>query len=403
MKEFISVEEARSIILEKAQLRPGQTHSLEDILGMTLSEGIISRDNIPPFTNSAMDGYAVHTRDLDSVPTVLEVTGIIPAGSVPEAAIEPGKCIQIMTGAPCPPGANAVVPVEWTTAAGASKVQINRRPIENQNIRLAGKDVQIGDEVLEEGERVTPPVLGMLASMGVHQVAVRKPPRVAIVATGDELIRPEEALAPGKIRNSSGPALTAQVIASGAAPMPPLLARDNPASIAEAIEKALEADVLVFAGGVSVGEYDLIKAGLDAAGMKMAFWKVRQRPGKPLAFGVLQGKPVIGLPGNPVSSAICFDQYVRPLIWKMLGRKSWYRNLFKATLLEATPKVEGLHFFARGIASQQSDGTLAVRTTGPQASNLYSSVVQANCIMHLPASWSEAQPGDQVDIEWFDW
>jgi molybdopterin molybdotransferase len=403
MEVFISVEKARSICLEAVSLQPVQKIPFEEALDHTLAQDMISRDNIPPFANSAMDGYAVRTEDFYDLPARLHVLGDVPAGSAEAWTVESGNCVKIMTGAPFPAGADAVAPVEWTSLDDRGRVLIERKPEKGAHVRPAGQDVREGERVFAAGERVTPPVVGMLATLGMHKVAVRQPPRVAVVATGDELIEAGELLAPGKIRNSSGAALRAQVRKAGGLPLAPLLARDNERSIREVLEKALEADVLVLAGGVSVGDYDLVKQVLDAMGMKMHFWKVRQRPGKPLAFGMLKGKPVFGLPGNPVSSAMCFEQYVRPALARMLGRREVVRPLHPAVLDTATLKVKGLHFFARGIASYDPEGRLLVRDTGPQASNLYSSVVRANCIFHMPEELEHAPAGTAVQLEWLTW
>jgi molybdopterin molybdotransferase len=350
-----------------------------------------------------MDGYAVRTDDLGDLPATLRIASEIPAGVMPDRPVEAGACAQIMTGAPVPEGADAIAPVEWTERIGEEEVRIERAPEPGQYVRPAGKDVAEGEVVAEAGQVITPPVMGMLAKVGVAEVPVRVPPTVAVIATGDELVDIDETPGPGQIRNSNAPALAAQVRAAGGVCYAQLRARDNKEDIRRVIEEALAADVLVFSGGVSVGEYDLVKDVLDEMGMTLAFWKVRQRPGKPLAFGMLRGTPVFGLPGNPVSSAMCFEQHVRPALAKMLGRRELMRPRHPAVLAAETTKVEGLHFFARGIASFGEDGRLQVRDTGPQASNLYSSVVKANCIVHLPEDLAEAPAGTPVEIEWLDW
>ena len=403
VQTFISVEEARRIELAAVGEQPVERVPLDAALGHTMTRAIESRDTIPPFDNSAMDGYAVRAADVQDVPVTLPVAGEVLAGTVPEHPLSPGTCVQIMTGAPAPEGADAVVPVEWTEPAEDGAVRIERAPDAGQYVRPAGQDVQSGERMFDTGQVVTPPVIGMLATLGHAEVAVRVSPRVAVVSTGDELVEIDQALGPGQIRNSNGYALAAQVRTAGAEPMPPLLARDDETDIRRVIEEALSADMLLFSGGVSVGEYDLVKQVLDAMGMEMHFWKVRQRPGKPLAFGTLQGTPVFGLPGNPVSSAMCFDQHVRPALATMLGRQPVLRARHPAVLDAPSPKVEELHHFARGTATFGDDGRLHVRDTGPQASNLYSSVVRANCIIHLPEGLAEAPAGTEVEIEWLDW
>ena len=403
MQVFISVEEARSIILDTLSVQPAEEVELDGSMGRTLAADVISRESIPPFNNSGMDGYAVLSQDFGALPVTLKVIDEIPAGEVSDVLLGPGTCAKIMTGAPMPAGADSVAPVEWVVGEAGPEVSFERAPVVGTNVRKAGQDVQEGEIVIKKGNTVTPPVLGMLATLGYAHVDVVVPPTVAVIATGDELVAPAEPLSPGKIRNSSGYALRSQVIDCGGQALSPLLARDNKKSIQKTVEQALAADVLVFAGGVSVGDYDLVKNVLDDMGMRMLFWKVRQRPGKPLAYGLLEGKPVFGLPGNPVSSAICFDQYVRPALLTMLGHKEILRARYTATLSKDTPKVKGLHFFARGIASVDEARQLCVHDTGPQGSNLYSSMVKANSIIHLAEDLEEAPAGLEVEIEWLPW
>lgn len=402
MKVFISVEEARSIIADHLPRCSTQALDYRATQGHTLAQDIISHDTIPPFDNSAMDGYAVRVEDLAHLPVQLTVIEEIPAGAFPQQTVVSGTCARIMTGAPFPEGANAVVPVEWTEAVEDDVIQFNRAPAMGQHVRRAGRDVQAGSVVIAKGTVVTPPVIGMLATLGYPTVEVAVPPSVAVISTGDELVDAAEALGPGQIRNANGPALAAQVQSAGGQAQT-FLARDNKPSIRATLEQALVADVLVFSGGVSVGQYDLVKQVLDEFGIDLLFWKVKQRPGKPLAFGLIGDKPVFGLPGNPVSSAMCFEQYVRPALAQMLGRSEMQRPRHQALLAADTPKVEGLHFFARGIASFNENGQLTVRDTGPQGSNLYSSVVRANCIFHIPASLASAPAGTLVEVEWLRW
>ncbi|MFQ5568718.1 MAG: gephyrin-like molybdotransferase Glp [Rhodothermales bacterium] len=404
MKEFISVVEARSLILGTLSPMPTERVTPLDHLGRTLAESVRSRENIPPFANSAMDGFAVRVQDVQSLPSTLRVIEEIPAGSYPQKSVEPGTCARIMTGAPFPEGADAVAPVEWTEAAGEGKVRFNKAPEPGEHVRVAGQDAREGELMFEPGQVITPPVVGMLATLGYPDVAVYQKPRVAVISTGDELVDPASPLGPGQIRDSNGPALAAQVCSAGGDALPPLHARDTRESIRAVIEQALDADMLLFSGGVSVGDYDLVKQVLDDTGMELFFWKVRQRPGKPLAFGMLQGRYVFGLPGNSVSSAMCFEQYVRPALAKMLGRREVLRPRHAARLAAPTPKKKaGLHYFARGIAFFDEDGCLRVRATGPQGSNLYSSVVRANCIFHMPEAMKDPADGAVVHVEWLLW
>lgn len=403
MQQFISVKEARERILSTISRQASTRKKFFKALNHTLADDIHSSVTIPPFDNSAVDGYAVIKEDITSPPVDLTIIEDIPAGTFPEKEVTRGACSRIMTGAPVPMGASAVVPVEWTEKPGENIVRIKRAPEPGENVRRAGEDVTSGEIVLEKGTIVTAPVVGMLASLGITEVSVTNPPVVAVVATGNELVDPSETPGPGQIRNSNGYALYSQVKSAGGEPLPPLTARDDESSIRECLEQALDADVILLSGGVSVGEYDFVKRVLDEMGMELLFWRVRQRPGKPLAYGLLHGKPVFGLPGNPVSSGICFEEYVRPALAYMLGRKEVFPELVTAVLSEPTPKKQGLHYFSRGEAFFTDKGILMVRDTGPQGSGIYSSMVRANCIIHLPEEVEDPETGTEVKIEWARW
>jgi molybdopterin molybdotransferase len=403
MKQFIAVEEARQIILHSMQTQPVERIAFGQALGRTLAEPVISRDTIPPFDNSAMDGFAVRVEDVRKTPILLPVVEEIPAGHFPEHAVGPGTCSRIMTGAPIPKGADAVVLIEWTSETETGLIRFERAPLARQHIRYAGEDLRPGQEIIEAGTIVTPPVVGMLATLGYAEVAVRKAPTISVLSTGDELVDVSETPGPGQIRNSNGPALAAQVQSAGGSPKLLPIVRDNRSDIRKAIQTAMEADVILISGGVSVGDYDLIKQELDGMGLELLFWKVRQRPGKPLAFGFLNDRPVFGLPGNPVSSAICFEQYVRPALARMLGRKSMLRPRHPAILAEGINKQAGLHHFVRGKVYYDDAGRTMVQTTGAQGSHLYSSMVKADCIIHLPEKIEHPAAQTQVEIEWLTW
>lgn len=403
MDTLISTDDARALILARATPTREVACPLADALGRTLSQPLTSRDAIPPFANSAMDGFAVRMADVAAVPVDLEVVAEVAAGEQGTEVVAAGTCARIMTGAPIPENAEAVVPVEWTEGAGTNRVRILRAPSPGQYVRPRGQDVAAGETVVAAGLVVTPPVLGIAATLGWAEVPVRVPPRVAIISTGDELVDIGADLGPGQIRDSNGPALAAQASHAGADILAVRRAGDTKSAIREAVEQVLGADVLLFSGGVSVGDYDFVKEVLDAMGTQWAFWKVRQRPGKPLAFGQMDGRLVFGLPGNPVSSAMCFEQYVRPALAAMLGRTTVRPPRYRARLAETVTKASGLHHFVRGIAEPDEEGRLEVRTTGAQASNLYTSVVKANCIIHLPEALVDPAEGTAVEIEWLPW
>ncbi|NNE69124.1 MAG: molybdopterin molybdotransferase MoeA [Rhodothermales bacterium] len=398
MRTFISVEEAHELI---RQVLPGpipEMVPIRDVLGRVVLEEVISKEAVPPFENSAMDGFAVRSGDLEPDGGTLTCIGEVQAGAWPDAVVEAGSCVEIMTGAPMPMGADAVAPVEWTRREG-SRIHIDRGLPLGRHVRPAGQDLKPGDAVLPVGARVGAAEVAALINAGYHQVTVGTRPRVAVISTGDELVPPGESLAQGQIRNSNGPSLAALVVESGARVTAQKTARDSRDHIAEVVAVALaESDVLVFSGGVSMGKYDLVREVLEELGFLFEFWKVRQRPGKPLAFGMLGEVPVFGLPGNPVSAGVCFGQYVRPSLLRMQGVADPSRPRWKARLTDSFPKPQGLHVFARGILSSDDSG-LSVRPTGPQGSNLAMSLVRANCIVHLPAAWESAPRGAQVEVE----
>ena len=349
-----------------------------------------------------MDGFAVRAADFATPDVCLRITQDVPAGALPTADVRPGTCARIMTGAPLPPGANAVVPVEWTDVDGTD-VRFSRPATPGLYVRRAGEDVRPGERVFESGHVITPPAIGMLAALGYADVRVRVPPRVAVIATGDELVGAAETPGPGQIRDANGPALAAQVRSAGGTPPPPDVARDTETDTRRALERALAADVVVLSGGISMGERDVVKKVLLDMGAELLFWKVRQRPGKPLAFALLDGRPTFALPGNPVSSAVGFEQYVRPLLAKRLGRTSVTRPLHPARLAEPVAKKAGLHHFVRGQTAVDEAGTLHVRPTGPQGSHLYSSVTRADGLIHLPEALENPPAGALVQVEWLRW
>lgn len=392
------------MVLSRA--RPAETEQvrLVESLGRTLSGPVVAAEDIPPFASSAMDGFAVRTRDLADDPGAsLRLTGHIAAGMGTVPSVEPGCTVSIMTGAVFPEGADAVIPVERSRLLDGGRVQFDIVPEPGRHVRPAAEDVRSGSEVFHGGERITPAILGMLATLGVDPVPVKGEPKVRVISTGDEVVDPALRPGPGQIRNSNGPALAAQVqVAGGQCPgfehVP-----DSPEAIRRCIESGGDADILVFSGGVSMGDHDHVRNVLESMGGTMLFWQVRQRPGKPLAFAQLGHQLVLGLPGNPVSSAMCFEMYVRPLIERMLGRSDASSGRLTAHLNRAMDKVENLHYFARGTAWVDERGVLQVEDSGPQGSNLYGSVVRANCIIHLPVGTSRVEAGSPVWIQMLPW
>jgi len=303
-----------------------------------------------------------------------------------------------MTGAPIPLGADAVVPVEKTRRLD-SDIQFDVVPNQGDHVRPAGGDVQVGERVLERGTAITPGIVGVLASLGYAEVAVGRRPRVAVVTTGNELVGVGERPGPGQIRDSSASTLAAFVQRAGGTVVGPYRARDELAELRRVLEDALGADVVAVAGGVSVGEYDLVKQVLDELGLELFFWRVRQRPGKPLAFGRIGRIPVFGLPGNPVSSAVCFQEYVLPALAKMQGNRQTIQPLARGILVSEVMKVRGLHTFARGVG-RWADGRLLIDPLAKQGSHMASGLAHANGLIHLPEELDAAPAGTEVAFEW---
>jgi molybdopterin molybdotransferase len=404
MQDRITVVEALRIINAELRLLSTERVPLSAALGRILRERIIARESIPPFDNSGMDGFAVRMEDLAVVPACLRLDGDIPAGKNPQDRVKLGGCIRIMTGAKVPLGTEAVVPVEWTKEVKPGLVNINRCPKKGAYIRRAGQDVKEGASVVSRGTQITPPVVGMIAAAGYQEIKVSRTPHVAVVVTGDELhVEANGSLPPAKIRDSNGPGLTAQILDVGGLVTGPIVARDNLGSLIQALETSQSADVLVISGGVSVGTHDLVKDVLGQLGFRRCFWRVRQRPGGPMLFGRLGSQLVFGLPGNPVSAAVCFLQYVRPALLTLMGAAHTRPSFLCAKLEFPVQKPAGLYHFVRGKAVRQIDGQLVVQTTGPQASNLYSSLQHANCLIHLPEDCVDPSGGEEVKITGLPW
>lgn len=383
---------------------PTEELFLRAALGRVLREDIVAQEAIPPFDNSAMDGFAVRVDDLTQPPTDLHLEGELSAGEAPNTEVKPGACIRIMTGAQIPFGAEAVVPLEWTTEINQKTVRIHRGPERGAYIRKAAKDAVQGTTVVKRGTRITPPVMGMIAAAGYDRIKVGKSPSVAIIVTGNELhldlTRP---LPPARIYDANGPGLFAQVLEAGAIVSDQEVARDDSSDLTDQIRRGMDADVMVISGGVSVGKYDLVQKVLESLGFEKRFWRVRQRPGGPMLFGVLGSQLVFGLPGNPVSSAICFQQYVRPTLLRMIGATEIHPPRMKAKLGSSVRKKAGLHHFVRGKAKWEENGEMIVHTTGPQASNLYSSLQHANCLIHLQEEVTDPSEGEEVIITPLPW
>ena len=395
MDALVSVDHALRAVLTMARVTPGEAVRLGDAVGRTLAESVASREPHPPFDASAMDGVALRVADLPDSLT-LPLVGAVHAGDAP-GDVPPGVAVAIMTGAPVPSGADAVVPVERITRDGDT-IRLDARPEVGQHIRTMGDALAAGVEVLAAGTVVTPGAIAVLAAVGADPVWVHSRPCVAVIATGDELVDAASPLSPGQIRDSNGPTLAAMAEAAEATVLGPLRARDTVADLDRVLDTAGDADVIVFAGGVSMGERDGVRDAVEARGGSWTLWGVRQRPGKPLAVGVLDGRPVLGLPGNPVSAAVCFEVYVRPLLAAMLGRPA--DAVTEAAVLDAPiSKKVGLRTFARVTVRRDADGRLHAFPAGAQGSHVAHSLALADGLAHLPADWDAAPAGATVAFQ----
>jgi molybdopterin molybdotransferase len=393
----LSVDDAIARILESVPRVPIVDVPLLDAQGLVLAEDVAAERDVPPFRNSAMDGYAVRSTDVASAPATLRVIGAVAAGAFPDRAIARGEAMRIMTGAPLPEGADTVVRVE-DTDNGTEAVAIAASTPKGTAVREAGEDVRRGETVVAEGTVIRPPEIGLLASVGRASVKVRKRPRVAVLSTGDELAELDAPLGRGQIRDSNRYTLAAAVLAAGADPWVRGIVRDSPDALRAALREARTADAIVTSGGVSVGDHDHLKPVLAELGT-VDFWAIAIRPGRPLAFGeIVDGVrrvPIFGLPGNTVSALVTFELFVRPALLRMQGRTSVARPRARARLLEPIEKPAQLRFFARGVHDAAA-GT--VRLTGPQGSGILRSMSLANCLIDVPVGITRVDAGDTVEV-----
>ncbi|MCR4407454.1 MAG: molybdopterin molybdotransferase MoeA [Anaerolineae bacterium] len=398
---MLSVEEALEQVLSHFRpLEPERVPILE-ALDRVLAEDVYSSFDIPPRANSAMDGYALLAADTrgagPQTPKRLRIIGDVAAGYVSEAAVTPGTAIRIMTGAPIPPGADAVVRFEDTKQQGEWVDVFIEVPAGNE-IRLAGEDVRRGELVLRRGIRIRPQEVGMLASLGRQEVVVIRRPRVAVLATGDELVEAGHPLGPGKIYNSNSYSNAAQVIRYGGIPIMLGIARDRIPELTEKIKAGLAqgVDLFLVSGGVSVGDFDVVKNVLAAEG-EITFWRVRMKPGKPMAFGRIGGVPLLGMPGNPVSVMVSFEIFARPAILTMMGITELDKPTVEAVLLDEVKYKDDRRHFLR-VYVEGKNGEYYARLTGEQGSGILSSMVKANGLAIIPETWDHVPAGERVQV-----
>lgn len=396
---MISVDEARGIVLASVE-RMGWEHvEILDALGRVLALDITAPAPIPPWDNSAMDGYALRAEDTQGAspeqPVALEMIGTIGAGQIFDGCLEKEQLARIMTGAPMPRGADAVIRQEDTQASG-QRVLVLQQCRPGQHVRYAGEDVKAGEQVLSTGTICRPGVIGLLAAIGRGRVAVYHRPRVSILATGDELLGWDESPSPGKIYNSNSVALAAQVVQAGGVPVLVGPAPDARDPLAAHIREGLRAEMLVTTGGVSVGDFDIVVDTLQEMGAEVRVRKVSMRPGKPFTFALLEQKPICALPGNPISCMVTFELFVRPALRKMQG----YRNLFPteltATALQSMSNKDRRPAYLR-VSLTRTGAHVTARLTGDQGSAMLHSMAHANGLAVLPGE-TEIPAGSQVRV-----
>ena len=423
--DMISVEEARRRILEQFSRLDPVGVGLLDAVGQVLAEDVVAGFSIPPLPNTAMDGYAVRAEDTAGAtyesPLHLEVIGYLPAGELFDGTVGPRQAVRIMTGAPLPDGADSIVPFEetdeydgsdgttpgtrsegvWDPSRSSVRVDVEARP--GANIRVAGEDVRAGETVLPEGTVIGPAQVGVLASLGRDRVSAYRRPVVAVLSTGDELLRPGEPLVPGKIYDSNAFSLAAQVRSFGGVPKILDVARDTVEALTARIREGLAgADLLITSAGVSRGDFDVVKTVLANEG-EVGFWTVRMKPGKPLAFGTFRGPdgrriPHLGLPGNPVSAMLTFELFGRAAIFKLLGKEhAWPRPVIRAVTRDRIRNTDGRRFYARVILDEE-DGRPTVRLTGPQGSGVLTSMALASAFAICPEDVETIEPGEECDV-----
>ena len=464
---MLSVEEAFARIVSQFAVLETETVPLLDALGRVLAEDVVSAEDVPAFDNSAMDGYAVRFADTQSASEAqavhLRVVGDLAAGAVPTAPLGTGEAVRIMTGAPVPPGSDAVVPFEDTdrtdwakfgTPPGASgdpaTVGILLPPEHYDNVRFRAEDIKVGEQVLARGKRIRSAEIGVLASMGRVQVAVYRRPVVAIIPTGDEVIEIDRTLQPGQVRNSAAHALEALVTTYGGVPRRLPVVGDTIEETRAALLSCLDCDLIVTIGGVSMGDYDLVRNVLGAEG-EIDFWRIRMRPGKPLAFGHIEATanaeapneeadpavtpakasgsvipevasasvnpakagihpssdeksrrvPVVGLPGNPVSAYVTFEEFVRPALLIMQGHTHLHKTTVRARLLDGMEN-HGRRQFVRVIVERDDHGYTA-RLTGEQGSQLLTSLAKADGLAIISEHQDYVEPGSEVTVQMLDW
>lgn len=406
---MLSVGEAQANILAAFGPLAPVAVSLRDALGLTLAEDVIAGRDLPPFANSAMDGYAIRSADTlstrDAEPIELRVSGQAAAGYPADATVDSGCAVRIMTGAPVPDGADAVVRFEDTEeiagAGGVHRIVLCRAVPAGENIRPGGEDARQGEPVLSAGAQIRPAEIALLAAIGRAAVSVHRRPRVGVLVTGDEVVEPGEPLGPGQIWNSNGAMIEAQVRQCGGEPVSLGVAKDTTDAVHAKLAAVENLDLLITTGGVSVGDFDVVKDVLRAEG-SVAIWNIRIKPGKPLAFGWLGSTPLIGLPGNPVAASVAFTQFARAAILTMLGRTDVAIPEIHARVLDRIENRGGRRQYVRVRVEASPDGYVA-RLAGEQGSAMLTSLAHSNGLLVVPENCPVAEPGMTMTVQMPDW
>lgn len=394
---MISVAEARRRILDALAPLPSEVVPVAEAGGRVLAEDVIARRTQPPFAVSAMDGWACRAADVAAVPASLTEIGYVPAGASFEGSVGAGEAVRIFTGAPVPKGADCIVIQEDVDAAGKA-LTVREGAKAGTYVRPAGLDFKEGDVGIQAGKRLTPADIGLVAAMNWPWAAVRRRPRIAMIATGDELARPGEPIGPNQIVSSNALALGALVREQGGIPIDLGIARDEEASIHALVDGARGADMLVTLGGASVGEHDLVRTALGTRGLELDFWRIAMRPGKPLMFGRVEGVPLLGLPGNPVSSLVCAILFLIPALHCLQGETATDRPPMTAILGRDLAENDGREDYLRSTLTFDAEGRAVATPFDKQDSSMLSRLARADCLVVRPPRAPAAAKGQTVTI-----
>ena len=416
-ENMLSVEEARDSILKMMFVLNAEYLPISDSLGHVLSEDISSIIHVPPWNNSAMDGFAVMASDTENAsintPVKLTVIDSVYAGDMPNSKVSPNTAIRIMTGAPIPDGANAVVPFEQTneiqqksTKQHLDTIDILKPVKENDYIRFRGEDIKSGDNIFKKGTILRPSEIGVLATLGFKDIPVIRKPKIAIISTGNELTDLGEPIQQGKIYDANTYSIASSVEKYGGTPIIIGIAKDNEESLNDLLDKALNYDILVTSAGVSKGDYDIVKNILSQRG-NIEFWSVNMKPAKPIAFGWINKSkneklPLLGLPGNPVSAMVAFEQFVRPSILKLKGYTKLDKPFVHAILKNSIKNEDGRRMYVRVLVKKEGVDYYA-EATGNQGSHVLTSMAQANGLAVCPENVLEIKSGQKIEVQMIDW